>query len=289
MAVKKGKLKNFLLDALLFTAGSLIFAISVNTFTAPNNIAPGGVTGAATMINYLVRAPIGVSILILNIPIFIWGFFVLGFRFIAKTICVTIISSVTIDITSAFLPVYHGDMLLTVIYGGVLAGLGLSLIFIRGGTTGGTDLAASLLTRKFRHLSMGRLILFIDFGVVAISALVYRNFESPLYAAIVIFISAKIIDTVLYGTSRGTGKVLFIISQKNKEIASCIIKNLRRGVTELKSRGSYSGIEGEVLFCAVRRQEVHKTYDIIHQVDPDAFVVVGEAAEISGMGFKELK
>lgn len=286
---QKRKIKDFFIDSVCFLAGSFIFAISVNTFTAPNNIAPGGLTGAATLLNYLFDLPIGMVILIMNIPIFIWGFFEVGYRFIFKTIIATILSSVIIDLTVGILPQYQGDMLLTTVFGGLFSGFGLALIFIRGGTTGGTDLMANLISRRVRHLSLGRLILIVDMVIVVISAFVYQTFESPLYATIVIFITSKVIDAVLYGTDIGSGKMIFIISKQNNEIAQKIMADIGRGVTELKSRGAYTKQEGEVLLCAVNRQEVYKVYDIIHSIDPDAFTIVGEAGEISGEGFKEIQ
>ena len=274
-------------DGVAFLAGSFLFAVAVNVFTAPNNIAPGGLTGLATMINYLFGAPIGTTILVFNVPLFIWGVLQINFRFILKTLAATVISSVTIDLTAGLFPPYQGDLMLAALFSGVLSGAGLGLIFMRGGTTGGTDLVANLIGRNFRHLSLGKLVLLVDLVVVLISAFVYRNYESPLYAIINIFVSSKLIDAVLYGADTGTGKMMFIISPKNKEIAQRIMTEISRGVTELRSRGAYRGEEGEGLLCAVRRSEVYKTQDIIRSVDPDAFVIVGDAGQISGEGFKQ--
>lgn len=274
-------------DGVAFLAGSFLFAVAVKVFTAPNNIAPGGLTGLATMINYLFGAPIGTTILVFNVPLFIWGVLQINFRFILKTLAATVISSVTIDLTAGLFPPYQGDLMLAALFSGVLSGAGLGLIFMRGGTTGGTDLVANLIGRNFRHLSLGKLVLLVDLVVVLISAFVYRNYESPLYAIINIFVSSKLIDAVLYGADTGTGKMMFIISPKNKEIAQRIMTEISRGVTELRSRGAYRGEEGEVLLCAVRRSEVHKTQDIIRSVDPDAFVIVGDAGQISDEGFKQ--
>lgn len=282
------KIRGLFLDGALFLLGSLIFAVSVNTFTAPNNIAAGGLTGAATLLNYLFDAPIGTTNLLLNLPLFVWGFYAVGYKFLTKTVVATLLSSVIIDLSAPFMPKYQGDPLITIVFGGVLAGFGLSLILMRGGTTGGTDLFASLVSRRVRLLSMGKLILLADMAVVIASAIVYQTFESPLYAVIIIYITTKVIDTVLYGTDSGTGKMMFIISPKNPEIAAQIMDTLGRGVTELKSRGCYSGVEGEVLLCAVRRQEVYKTYDIVHSLDSNAFIVVGDAGEITGEGFRSL-
>ena len=279
---------NYILDGLLFLAGSLIYAASINIFTAPNNIAPGGLTGIATMLNYLFQLPIGTMILVMNIPLFILGFVFFGWKFIIKTIVATALSSVVIDATSGIMPAYHGEPLITVVFGGLLSGVGLALILVRGGTSGGTELAANLVAIKFPHISIGKLIMVLDVIVVLISAWVYQDFESPLYAMIVIFITSWVIDAILYGTSIGTGKMMFIISPKNSDIAEAILTKMERGVTALKSRGGYSGIEGEVLLCAVRRQEVYRIYHLIREIDPDAFIIVGDAGEISGEGFRSI-
>jgi uncharacterized membrane-anchored protein YitT (DUF2179 family) len=289
VGVKSRKIKRAGIDFLLFLVGSLLFAVSVNVFTAPNDIAPGGLTGAATLLNHLWGIPIGAGILVMNIPIFIWGIVEVGYRFILKTAAATVISSLAIDISAPFLQAYRGDMMLASLFGGLLAGLGLGLIFMRGGTTGGTDLIANLIGRHLRHISFGKLILAVDLVIVVIAAFVYQNIESPLYAIIVIFITSKVVDAVLYGTDSGNGKMMFIISSKNHEIAQEILTQLDRGVTALKSRGGYSGIEGEVLLCAVRRQEVYKTHDIVYSIDPNAFIIAGDAGDITGEGFREMK
>ena len=284
---KKAVVKNYTIDAAMFLLGSFIFAVSVNTFTSPNNIVPAGFTGVASMLNYAFNFPIGLTIIALNIPFFIWGIFLIGYKFIIKTIVATLMSSLVIDITEPFLPKYTGDMMLACISGGLLLGIGLAFIFMRGGTTGGTELIASLLGVYLKHISIGKLILVVDMIVVLTIAFVYKSFESPMYAVIIIFVSTKIMDSMLYGTDIGTGKMMFIISSKSEEISDRILSDLDRGVTKLKSVGGYSGIEGEVLLCAVRRQEVYKTYDIAKKIDSRVFIIVGDAGEIVGEGFKE--
>ena len=274
-------------DALFFLLGSLLYAVSVNVFSAPNNIAPGGFTGIATMLNYLFSLPIGITILVMNVPFFILGAVQLGKKFLAKVIAATILSSVVIDLTAPFMPAYRGDMMLCCIFGGILSGAGLALIFLRGGATGGTDLIAKLVSKYVRFISLAHLLLIADIVVVLTTIPVYRTIESPLYAFIFIFVTTKVIDMVMYGNDSGTGKMMFIISQKNQEIKKHILEDMDRGVTELKSRGGYSGIEGEVLLCAVRRGEMHRTLDIVKKADDRAFVIVGDAHEITGEGFKE--
>ena len=288
-ATHKEKAAEIIKDLLFLVAGSLIYAVSVNVFTAPNRIAPGGVTGMSIMINYIFNWPIGMLSLLLNIPIFIWAIVEIGYKLVGKTMVATVFVSVAIDLTAMIIPKYHGDHMLAAIFGGILEGIGLSLVFMRGGTTGGTDMIARLLGRHFRNVSMGKLMLTVDMTVVITSAVVYHSLESALYAVITIFVSTKLIDTVLYGTDIGTGKLLFIMSEQNDAIAQDILTDMDRGVTVLKSRGAYSGREGEVLLCAVRRYEVFKVKDIVLSYDKDAFMIIGDAGEISGEGFRQVK
>lgn len=282
-------LRDVLGDLVFFVGGSCIYAVSVNMFTAPNNIAPGGVTGISIMLNYLFRFPIGMLSLLLNIPIFIWAIMEIGYKLVGKTMIATVFISVAIDLVGKVVPAYTGNQMLAALFGGILEGTGLSLVFMRGGTTGGTDLVARLLGRKIPHFSMGKLMLGVDLSIVLVSAFVYKSMESALYAFIAIFVSTKLIDSILYGTDIGTGKLLFIMSPQNDEITKDILTDMDRGVTVLKSRGAYSGREGEVLLCAVRRYEVVKVKEIVRSHDKDAFMIIGDAGEISGEGFRMVK
>ena len=278
--------KTLVLDGLFFVAGALIDAVAVNVFTAPNHIAPGGITGIGTMLNYLFQTPIGMVNMIINIPIVIWAIVEIGYKLVAKSIAAIIVFSVAIDTLALVLPAYDGNPFLAAIFGGVLEGIGLALVFMRGSTTGGTDMIARLLGKHFRHLSMGKLMLAVDLVIIAASALVYQKLESALYAIIAIFVSTRIIDTILYGTDSGNGKLYFIISKKSDEIRRRILEDIDRGVTIIPIQGGYSGQDGDMLLCAVRRYEVAKINDIIHTADRDAFVIVGEAGEITGEGFR---
>ncbi len=281
----KIKIKNGALDFLALAAGAVIYALSVNYFTAPNQIAPGGATGIATVLHYLFYWPIGTTILVINLPLFVWGLVQSGWRFLSKTIIATVIVTIAIDATAPFIKPYTGDVILAALFGGILSGAGLGLIFMRGATTGGSDLAAKLLAHRFRSLSMGKLILLIDLVIIAGSAVAFRNLESALYAVIAIFVSTQVIDTILYGWGVGSGKMMFIFSKENESIAQTIMQRLERGVTLLRSKGAYSGLEGYALMCAVRRPEVYKVRDIVKELDPEAFIVIGEAEEIAGEGF----
>ncbi len=280
------RVKEYSLDALFMIAGAVIYAVGVNMLTAPNRIAPGGVTGISTMINYAFGLPIGLFAFILNIPIVIWAVLDIGYKFVTKTLAAIVLSSFFIDLFSLFITPYKGDMMIVAILAGVIEGVGLSLTFLRGATTGGTDMTARLLTKRFRHIPMGKLMMVLDGAIVLVSAFVYGSIENALYACIVIFVSTNIIDTILYGADSGTGKMFFVMSQKVEEIGERIMEEMNRGVTYFASRGGYTKREGEVLLCAVRRFEVYRINKIIREVDRDAFVIVGDAGEISGEGFK---
>ncbi len=276
-------------DALFFLMGSLLYAVSVNVFTAPNHIAPGGVTGLATLLHELVHLPIGLLILLLNIPLLIWAGVEVDWHFLLRTAGTLLLTSITIDLTVPWLPVYQGDKLLAALFGGVLSGAGVSCFYLRGVTTGGTDLAANLLNRLIPHLSLGKMILLLDFLVVILSAFVYGSLESPLYAAVTVFVSSRTIDTVLYGMDGGNGRMLFVISEKYDAIASAILSQQKRGVTALSSVGYYTGKTGKVLLCAAWKAESVRLRQLILQIDPDAFIIIGEAVEIKGAGFPSLQ
>lgn len=282
----KKRIKTLLVDLLLMTAGSMIYAVEVNAFTAPNHIAAGGVTGVATMLNYVLGTPIGLVAFLINIPIVIWAVVEIGYKLVAKTMAAIAIMSGMIDLFSRFIPAYQGEMILVALVAGVLEGVGLSLVFIRGATTGGTDMIARLLGRRLPHLSMGKLMLAVDGLIVLVSVFVYGAVDNGVYACIVIFVSTRIIDAILYGTDSGTGKLFFVMSPQVRRMGDRIITELDRGVTYLDSHGGFTKEPGETMLCAVRRFEVYHIQRIIREEDRNAFVIVGDAGEITGEGFR---
>ncbi len=283
---QKSILQTILLDILTYGISGCIFAVAIRTFTAPNKIAPGGVTGLATVINYLFQLPIGAVSFLINIPIFIWAFFEIGYKLVTKTIAASLITSIAIDWLGGLLPTYCGDPMLAAIFGGLLEGVSLAIVFMRGATTGGTDMVARVLKRRFRNLSTGKLMMCVDVIVVLFSAAVYRRIESVLYAIIYLFVSTNVIDAILYGADSGNGKVLWIVTQYPTQVAQRILKEVDRGVTAMHSKGMYSGREGEVLMCAVSRSEVYQVMDLVKDEDKAAFMIVGDAGEIRGEGFR---
>lgn len=280
------KVYDYFVDGLFMIAGSLIYAVSVDVFTAPNEIAPGGVTGIATILYYLFKTPIGVMMFVLNLPLLMLGLKFISRQFMIKTIFCTVVSSFSVDIMAPFLPAYKGNMLLAALYGGVISGVGLALVFLRGATTGGTDVASRLLRIKFRHIPMGRMMMFVDTTVVLASAFVFNSVNSALYALITIFACSRVIDGILYGADNG--RMILVISEKHHEIGQAIINEMDRGVTILKGKGFYTGQEREVLMCAVRQPEAAKLRSIVKTCDPNAFMIMCEAGEVIGEGFKPI-
>lgn len=284
MSTKKETAKEIFLDILICLAGSFLYAVAVNVFVAPNDISSGGVTGLAILMNYLWKLPIGASIFVLNVPLFITSFFVLGKRFIIKTLFSTAMTSVFIDLGVYFMPSYSGDKLLSALFGGALMGIGLGIIFTRGSTSGGTDILSRLLRKKYPHMSMGRLMMICDMCVALLAGVVYKNIESILYAAIVFLLSSKAIDFVLYGADKG--KMMMIITEKSKEIASAITAETPRGVSILPVQGAYTGEEKHMLLTVVRPSEVTKMRKIVKRFDEKPFIIISDASEILGLGFK---
>ena len=282
------KAKTAFLDLLFMVLGSAVYAVEVNAFTAPNNIAAGGITGICTMLNYLFSTPIGLASFLINIPIVLWAVVEIGYKLVAKTVTAIVLISLMIDLFSRFVPAYQGDPSLVALFAGVREGVGLSLIFVRGATTGGSDLVARLLGRRLPHLSMGKLMLAVDGAVVAVSAFVYGSVENAMYACIVIFVSTRLIDAILYGFDAGTGKLFYVMSPKVRQMGNRVIQELERTVTYLDSHGGYTDEPGETMLCVVRRFEVYQLQRIIREEDNDAFVIVGEAGQVTGEGFRSM-
>lgn len=279
--------KKLAADALFYLAGTVLYALAVNIFTAPNNVVPGGVTGVATLLNYLFGLPIGTLIFIINLPLFFLSWRFLGREFTVRTILVTTVGAAIIDVLAPFVPPFHGDSMLVAVFGGVLAGAGLGLIYMRGATTGGSEIVARLLERRFHHIPIGRLILAVDGVVVAAAAVVYQNVESALYAMVMIFVSSSVMDALVYGSD--SGKMLLVMTGKEREIADDILKTMGRGVTMLNATGAYTGDERRVLLVAIRPSELYQLRTLVEEHDPAAFMIVTSTDEVLGKGFKSVQ
>jgi len=289
--VTKEKLfsKEWFISYALITIGAFILA-------AGYKIAPGGVYGIGIIVHYLTQGlfswapeglPIGTVGLILNIPLTILGIKILGPRFGVKTVIGFMLSSIFIDMLHMILgykPLVD-DMLLSSVFGGVLIGFGLGLIFKSKATSGGSDIIAMIFA-KYTRLPLGQLMIYVDSAIVLLALLAFKDWKIPMYSWIVIYITGKVIDMTIQGVSYD--KTLFIVSDKYEEIRDKIINDLERGGTLINVAGMYKGQEKKMIFTNVSRREVYMLKDFIQSIDPEAFITVIDANEILGNGFKPI-
>ena len=275
---------NEIKNLILIAVAALIYAVGISLFLDPNQLAPGGVTGIAVILNRLVNVETGTLYFLLNVPIVILGIWKFGFRFIAKTAYAIVMVSA---LTNLLAPVgaLTDDLLIAGAVGGVLTALGIGLIFKAGATTGGTDIIIKILRLKYRHLKTGFLFLCSDIIIVTISAIVFRNVEVAFYALLTVIISGKALDYVLYGGDEA--KMLFIMTREPEAIGKRLMEELEVGVTYLHGQGGWTKEEREVVFSAVPNRLGAVVQDIVKQEDPTAFMIVTSANEIYGEGYKD--
>lgn len=270
-------------DYVQIALGSLIGAVAYPMFLVPNHIAPGGLTGLATVLNYLLQVPVGMTSLVLNIPLFIIGYRSMGRVFALRSLIATIIFSVLIDLIP--LPALTHEPFLGALFGGVLLGAGLGLILRGGATTGGSDMVARMVHSRFQHISVGAILFFIDCCVVAMAGF-FIEVEYALYAFISLYASSKLIDVVMDGLTRE--KACYVISSQHELVKKELMEQLDRGVTVLTAEGGYSGEKRPVLLCVLSAQEVGRLKAIVRGADERAFVFISDAHEVLGEGFRKL-
>lgn len=275
---------NWILDLIVFIAGGLLYSVAVLMFLTQNEISPGGLTGIASVLNYLFDLPIGVMVFIMNIPLLIMAFIRFGGVFIVKTTIATAVISTILEVSGRFVPDFKIEPILAAVFGGLLMGFALSLYLIRGSTTGGVDIISKLINSKFPHITVGRIMLFADAIVVASAAIVYKNLESALYSVVALYASSRVMDMMLYGSDNG--KIIYIITEEYGTVSEKIMLLVGRGVTFLDVTGAYTGENRKMIMCTVRRNEVASVCKLVREKDKKAFVVVAEAGEILGEGFK---
>lgn len=274
------------IDILLIAAGASMYSIAINCFTAPSNLVPGGVAGIAIIINALTGASIGLLYGLINIPLVIMGFIFLGKRMMLKTIISVALITFFTDFAFVDIPVYEGDLIISAIFGGVLFGCGLGLTYLRNATSGGTDIINKTINKFKPHISIGKITVATDMAVIIAAMAAFRNIEVGLYAIITIFVAAKAMDLIIYGSLEG--KMLLIFSDESETISQHIIHGYRRGVTLLKASGAYSGNEKNVICCAVQKNEYSKIKKTVKECDPKAFIIITNAGEVLGEGFQEI-
>jgi uncharacterized membrane-anchored protein YitT (DUF2179 family) len=283
----------------MITLGAFILAAGFVFFINPYNIVPGGVYGISIVVHYLTKnmisfwpegIPIGLFSLMLNIPLTILGIKILGPRFGVKTIIGFVLTSVFMDVLTHFIgendPLgVKDDLLLSCIFGSVLIGIGLGLIFRSRATSGGSDIIAMIIA-KYTKLPVGQLLIYVDSTIVLLALVVFKDWKIPLYSWLVIYITGKVIDMVIEGVNYH--KMLFIVSDKHEEIRDKIIHDLERGGTYINSEGMFNNEPKKMIYTVVNRREMAILMDFIHKIDPKAFLTVVDAKEILGEGFKSL-
>lgn len=262
--------------------GSGIMAIGVSLFLLPNQLSTGGFSGIATIAYYIFNIPLGVANIILNIPLFLIALYKLGTKFIGKSIIGTISLSIFIDLFDNIPPLTE-DRFLACIYGGIVIGLGTAIVLKMGASTGGTDLVSNVVRGYKPTVKMGNIITTMDIVIVILNVLAFRKIEIGLYSAIAIFLMGKIIDVVFEGIN--FTKMLIIISDKSEEISKSI-QQLERGVTGLHGKGMYSEKDKLVLICATARKDLAKVRKIAQEIDKNSFIIITNAREVYGKGFK---
>jgi len=290
--------KKWLIDYSFIIIGSFILAAGFDFFITPHRIVPGGVYGIAIVVHYLTVGmfsfwpdgiPIGLFGLILNIPLTIAGIKILGPKFGVKTIVGFVLTSVFIDGITFLRPdgnvALVDDVLLSCVFGGVLIGFGLGLIFKSRATSGGSDIIAMIIA-KYTKLQLGKLMIYVDSTIVLLALFAFQNWHIPLYSWIVIYITGRAIDITMEGADYN--KALFIISKKHLEIKHKLLYDLERGGTYLKGEGMFTGEEKQVIYTVVSRREVTILEEFINEIDPEAFITVMDAKEILGEGFQNL-
>lgn len=287
----RDRIKEGLIDALMIIGGSAIFALGVDAFEIPNGLAAGGVTGLATIIAAVADSmgfvvPVGMQTIVMNA--LLMGLVVrTGDRgYVIRTVAGIIACGVLTDVLAPFIPVMQGtpDLLLCSLWGGVITGVGLGLVFRTGGNTGGTDILAQVLS-KHTGIAVGTSVILVDAGIIALSAPVF-SVRQALYAAVAMFVAGKVIDAVVAGPR--AERAAYIISNEYEAITHEILHTLERGCTQLEARGAWSGQERPVLFCVLGRSEVIRLKRIVADVDPNAIVIISEVHEVFGEGFRQI-
>lgn len=281
--LEKKTIKRQIWEYILMTAACFCYALGVSLFLDPNNLAPGGVTGIAIILNRTLGISTGILFLAINVPILAVGLWKFGFRFLLSTIYCTLLVSFFTDVLGNFGAVTT-DPLLASLAGSVLMAVGMGGVFKAGATTGGTDIIIKLLRLKFPHMKTGFFFLVTDIMIVTASAFVFKNVDRALYAGIAVFITSFMLDLVLYG--RDGAKLIYIISDNSEKITDRLLKELDIGVTYVQGQGAYSGKEKKVILCVMRKALAPRTEEIVKEEDPLAFMIVSSATEIYGEGYK---
>ncbi len=266
--------------------GSAVFSLGFDLFLEPAGFNCGGVSGIAMLIDYAVDVPwisVGLLTIVINLPLFFCGYQKIGKFFFFTSLLGTFCTSIFFDLF-AVIPVPEVEPLLAVIFGGTMLGAGGGIVFLAGASTGGVDIVARLAKFKFRNLPIGKLILILDLGTAIATGIVYRQVSNTLYSALTLFLTSAVLDKVVYGMD--FAKVALIITEKYEQVSRTIATELDRGITLLHGQGYYKRHNTYVLLCAVKRKQLAQLKEAVNSVDPNAFVILQDAHQVLGDGFK---
>ncbi len=278
------KARAIIIDIIGTILGSAIMAFGVSSFLLPNQLSSGGFSGIATITYYLLKIPMGIMIIAMNVPLFIFAGYKIGKEFFIKSLVGTISLSMFIDVLDKY-PAITTDRFLAAIYGGVIIGVGTAIILKVGSSTGGTELVTNLIKTYNPYISISKYLAIIDIIIVSLNVIFLGHIEIGLYSAIAIYLYGKMVDIIFEGVY--FTKLLFIISDKNDEISKVIVNEVGRGVTGLYGKGMYKNKDKLILICAASRRDVYKIKDLARKIDDRSFIVVANAREVLGKGFKE--
>ena len=276
--------RDVMLDLLFTVLGTALVGFALAMFTIPNDIAPGGVSGLATALASITPIRVSVWTLLMNIPLMIAAWRRLGARAIFFTLISTLTLSSFIEIGSRYLPQYSSDVLVASLMGGVVTGLGMGVLFIRGVSTGGTDLLALILKKLLPNLPTGTLLMFVDATVVVVATIIFRDFDVAIYSAITIYVCSKVIDTITQGVDYA--KVIYTVTARGEQVVAALNEHTDRGSTILPAFGGFTGEGKQVVMTVTRRSVVAQTLRVIRQTDPKSFTFVMDSTEVHGEGFK---
>lgn len=287
MKLTRESAKDFAVDTLYDIVGTALFALGFYTFAEKGGFAPGGVTGIAMIVRHFTGAPLGTLSLLLNLPLVLGTVRLLGWRFYGKSIRTMLISTVMFDLVFPLFPVYQGSQLLSALFTGVCSGAGLGIIYMRGSSTGGTDFLIAAVKKVRPHLSFGQVTLVLDGCVILAGAVAYGSIDAVLYGLVSVFASTIVMDKIIYGA--GSGKLIIAVTNHGAAAAQAISDAVERGSTLAPATGAYTGLARELLYCACSNSEVFLVRRAITRADPGAVVMICEAAEVFGEGFKALE
>ncbi len=284
---RSARLRHLFFKYCMIALGSVVYAIGFQYFMFPNDIVSGGVTGIAMILNHFTRWPVGMTVLVLNIPLFVIAWRHFGADYLAGSLVGTAVSSVCVDIFASTGIVATTDPMLGSIIGGVIKGAGMGMIYYVGASTGGIDIVAKMLRQKYQQINFGTIVLILDVVIVSAYAFVLQKYESAMYSLIGMYVVSKVVDLALYGFDNSS--LCYIVSEKSEELAREIISgHVHRGVTILEGEGAYSHQTKHVIMCVIKRTQIGELRRLVRRVDERAFFIVTDAKNVFGNGFESI-